>query len=117
MRKRRFTACLAAILAAGVLLPAPSRADGRCDLQDVIGFQVLFGKPIQGYVQNRIRKSGYNGCETDRVLVFTDNTGLRCKEVAIQSEEVLPNGYLFANAKGELKLCVKGQLFDVQTTN
>ena len=105
------------LAAAAVLFPLAAAADGRCNLNEVVGYQILFGKPIQAYIQGGTKKNGYRGCEADRVLVFTDNTGVRCKGVVIQSIDGLPNGYLFANAKGELKLCVEGELFDVQTTN
>ena len=110
---------LAALAAIGALAwgGSAAQADGRCDLNNAIGFQILFAKPIDSYVQNGIRKKGYEGCEPDRVLVFTDNTGVRCRGVAIQHLGPLPTAYLFANNKGEMKLCVEGELFDVMTTN
>jgi len=65
-----------------------------------------------------MRKKGYDGCEPDRVLVFADNTGVRCKDIVRQPHQELPTGYLFArNNLGDLKLCVDGELFDVSRTN
>jgi len=95
-----------------------AQADGRCDLNSLVGYRVLFGKPINGYVQGGIRRKGYEGCESDRVLVFSDNTGVKCKETSPQHLDELPIGYLFArNNLSDLKLCVEGELFDVTQTN
>ncbi len=94
-----------------------AHADGRCDLNAVVGYQLFFAKPIQAYIQDGVRKNGYIGCEPDRVLVFADNTGVRCKEVSLQRLDGLPTGYLFGKNAGDLKLCVEGALFDVSSTN
>jgi hypothetical protein len=115
MRARR----LASHLAATALLSAgPVLADGRCDLNTLVGYQLILAKPIESYVEGGTRKKGYEGCQPDRVLVFTDNTGVRCKQIVRQSLNSLPTGYLFARGNlGDLKLCVEGELFDVQQTN
>jgi hypothetical protein len=108
----------AAVAAIALLTGGRVRADGRCDLNDLVGYQILFGKPIAGYIQAGLRRTGYAGCEPDRVLVFADNTGVRCKELSHQSVDDLPTGYLFARGNlGDLKLCVEGELFDVTQTN
>jgi hypothetical protein len=100
-----------------LLMNGLAQADGRCDLNGLVGYQILFAKPIEGYIEGGVRKKGYEGCEADRVLVFSDNTGVRCKELVRQHED-LPTGYLFArNNLGDLKLCVDGELFDVSQTN
>jgi hypothetical protein len=109
----RFFVALVLLLTGGA-----AWADGRCDLNDLVGYQILFGKPIDGYIQGGARKKGYDGCEPDRVLVFTDNVGVRCKDFGRQPHKELPTGYLFArNNLGDLKLCVEGELFDVSRTN
>jgi hypothetical protein len=106
-------ALLIALLAAG-----PAWADGRCDLNTLVGYQIVVAKPIAGYIQAGVRKTGYEGCEPDRVLVFADNTGVRCKDLLRQHLDTLPTGYLFArNNLGDLKLCVEGDLFAVSQTN
>ena len=107
----------AATLAAVLLACGPVRADGRCDLNEVIGYQIVFSKAVEGYIQNGVRKKGYEGCEADRVLVFTDNTGVRCRGLALRKLEGFPRSYLFVNNKGDMKLCVEGELFDVMSTN
>jgi hypothetical protein len=114
MRARHLAAVVAV---AATLSSGPLRADGRCDLNTVVGYQVMFAKPIEAYIQNGTRKDGYTGCEPDRVLVFSDNTGVKCKSVVRQTVNALPTAYLFARNLGDLKLCVEGELFDVSQTN
>jgi hypothetical protein len=94
-----------------------AHADGRCDLNELVGYTLLFGKPIYGYIERGVRKQGYGGCETDRVLVFSDGTGVRCAEVNRQEVGSVPTGYVFARTVGDLKLCVEGVLLAVQQTN
>lgn len=96
----------------------PVWADGRCDLNTLVGYQIVLAKPIAGYIQGGIRKQGYEGCEPDRVLVFADYTGVRCKDLLRQHLDTLPIGYLFArNNLGDVKLCVDGDLFAVSQIN
>lgn len=100
-----------------LLMPAQTWAGGRCDLDRVIGYQVMAAKPISGYVQNGVRRPGYEGCETDRTIVFSDNTGLRCNEVVRQRTDELPTAYVFANPSGAVKMCVEGELIDMTRSN
>ena len=109
-----------ALLVTAILLLSGgmAQADGRCDLNTLIGYQLLFGKPIDGYIQGGVRKKGYEGCEPDRVLVFSDGIGVRCKQLVRQHLDDLPTGYLFArNNAGDLQLCVAGELMAVSKTN
>jgi hypothetical protein len=110
----------ATALAALLSLFAPAAwADGRCDLDSLVGYQLMFARPIEGYIENAVRHKGYEGCQADRVLVFADNTGVRCKDVVLQHvDEDLPTGFLFGRGnRGDLKLCVEGELMDVSPTN
>jgi hypothetical protein len=101
-----------------LLTGGPAWADGRCDLNSLVGYQIVLARPITGYIQGGMRKKGYEGCEPDRVLVFADNTGVRCKDLLPQHLDALPTGYLFArNNLGDMKLCVDGDLFAVSQTN
>jgi hypothetical protein len=110
--------------AAGLLAIAPllacggaQAAGGRCALDEVVGYQLVFAKPIVGRIQNGKREAGYDGCEADRVLVFADNTGIRCKDVLVKHIDEPPTGYLFGRSMGDLKLCVEGDLMTVIPTN
>ncbi len=114
MRARRWIGGIAAI---GLLTSGLAHADGRCDLNSVVGYQVVFGKPVTGYIQDGVKHLGYEGCEQDRVLLFADGSGLRCKDTAPQHLDDPPTGYLFGRAMDDLKLCVDGQMMDVSPTN
>ena len=104
----------AGLFAAIALLSAgPALADGRCDLNTLVGYQLLFARPIAGYVEGGMRKKGYEGCEPDRVLVFADNSGVRCKQ-SVRQTAILPTAIFSPAATGDLKLCVEGELFDVR---
>src|SRR5262249_15666707 len=107
--------------AVGLVLALPgavAAGEGRCDLGRVMGFQVVFGKAIEGYIENGKRRWGYEGCRPDRVVVFADNTGVRCKELVIRRlDDKRPTGFLLGRSNGELKLCVEGDLMDVTSSN
>ena len=87
-----------------------------CDLSQVVGYTLIFGKTIQAYIQDGKRTNGFEGCAHDRVLVFTDNTGVRCKDAAVHAA-VLPKGYLFARNANDMKLCVDDDIYDVAPAN
>ncbi|HEY8289685.1 MAG TPA: hypothetical protein VIG49_10480 [Acetobacteraceae bacterium] len=107
-------------LAAGVvaLLAGTSHqaAASGCDLSEVVGYQLIFGKTIEAYIENGAKTRGFDGCVPDRVLVFTDNTGVRCKSTMVQHLE-LPQAYLFARSQTDLKLCVDDVMYDVAPVN
>jgi hypothetical protein len=105
------------VAAIALLTGGSALADGRCDLNGLVGYQILFAKPIDSYIQGGVRRKGYQGCEPDRVLVFADGTGVRCKDLVRQSVDGLPTGYLFIRDVGDMRLCVDGELIDVSQTN
>jgi hypothetical protein len=104
-------------LAIALLLATAARpALAGCDLGQVVGYQLVFAKVIQAYVEDGKRVQGYAGCNRDRVLVFTDGTGVRCKDVGTANAN-LPTAYLFAKTQNDMKLCVGDDLFDVARPN
>lgn len=105
----RLTTLAAGVLAA-CLFATPTQA--RCALDGVIGYTLVFAKTIEAYIEDGRRQRGYQGCQPGRVLVFIDNTGLRCKGVSLQKMDI-PKGYLFAKSQTDLKLCVGDELMDV----
>lgn len=107
---RRATALL---LATAVLCGAAGSARAvECDLDSLIGYTLVTAKTIEGYIDEGARKSGFQGCRVDRILVFTDNTGVRCKVFSLQTGN-LPRAWLFARGDTELRLCVGGELLEV----
>jgi hypothetical protein len=101
----------AAVLAATLMLPAHAARAG-CDLDMLIGYQLAFAKVVTGYVQDGRRQIGFEGCTRERVLLFEDNTGVRCKETFPQ-HAVRPKAYLFARSQTDLKLCIGDDLYEV----
>jgi hypothetical protein len=100
----------ALIVPAVAMAASPARAG--CDLARVVGYTLVASKGIDSYVQDGKRVRGFTGCNRDRVLVFTDNTGVRCADTAAQRAE-LPTAFLFARGPNDMKLCVGDALFDV----
>ncbi|MGE0221797.1 MAG: hypothetical protein AB7F35_01505 [Acetobacteraceae bacterium] len=101
---------LPAVLLLGGTAATARTAD--CDLDQVIGYQLVTRKTIEAHIDAGRRQRGYHGCVPDRVLVFTDNTGVRCKSTTTQALE-LPPAYLFARSPTDLKLCVGDEMMDV----
>ena len=105
------------LLATLIVLGVSSRpALALCDLSQVVGYTLVSGKTIGGYVEDGKRVSGFAGCTRDRVLVFTDNTGVRCKETFVHSANV-PKAYLFAKSANDMKLCVDDYMYEVAPAN
>ena len=113
MRALRF----AVAAAAGLLAGGAAFADGRCDLNTVVGYQLAWSKPITGYIEGGVKHQGYEGCAPDRVLLFADGNGVRCKGVVPGHLDDPPNGYLFGRSMADMKICVEGDLMDVSPTN
>ncbi|PPQ36241.1 hypothetical protein [Rhodopila globiformis] len=101
------------LVAAGVALGLSGRpALAACDLSQLIGYTLVFGKTIDGYIQDGKRYSSFQGCTRDRVLVFQDDTGVRCKETFLQTAD-FPRAFLCARGPNDMKLCVEGYLYGV----
>ena len=63
-------------------------------------------------IEDGKRVDGFEGCTRDRVLGFTDNTGVRCKDTVLHTAH-LPKAYLFARNANDMKLCVDDDMYDV----
>nr|WP_294551555.1 hypothetical protein [uncultured Rhodopila sp.] len=102
------------LVIAMLVVSRPALAE--CDLSKLIGYTLVFSKIIDGYVQDGKRVRGFEGCRADRVLVFADNTGVRCRETFIQQGN-FPTAYLFARNANDMKLCVEGSIYEVAQAN
>jgi hypothetical protein len=98
-----------------VVLAARSALAG-CDLGQLVGYQLVFAKVVEAYIQDGKRFPGFSGCNHDRVLVFTDGTGVRCKDADVATGR-LPTAYLFAKSQTDMKLCVGDALYEVARPN
>ena len=104
------------LLTAALALGVSCHAAMACDLDQVVGYTLYASKVIQAYIEDGKRVTGFGGCTRDRILVFTDNTGVRCKETFIQTG-TLPKAYLFARDQNNLMLCVGDNLYAVAPAN
>jgi hypothetical protein len=50
-------------------------ACAECDLDSLVGYTLIARKYIDGWFEEGERKSGFEGCDFDRIIVFDDNTG------------------------------------------
>jgi hypothetical protein len=88
-----------------------ARAD--CSLSDLIGYTLLARKTIAGYIDNQKKGDDFEGCEFGRIIVFDDNTGVRCATYSY-SYSYRPDAYIFARGVGpEMKMCVEEELYDI----
>jgi hypothetical protein len=83
----------------------------RCDLSRVVGFTLIAKKTVVAYIEDGKRVDGFNGCNFDRVLVFEDNTGLRCDGYNY-AYAYMPDAYLFA-ASTSIKGCIEDEWYDL----
>lgn len=107
----RYRLLVASPLALALAL-ASRPAIAICDLSQVVGYTLVASKTVAAYIQDGKRVAGFEGCARDRVLVFTDNTGVRCMESSVQSA-ALPTAYLFARNANDMKLCVNDDMYVV----
>lgn len=104
---------LCLVIALSVVLAAPRALADGCDLDELVGYQLVAKKNVEGYVDDSgHERSGYFGCTMGRVLVFSDHTGVRCLSSGL-GEGLMPPAYLFARHRDDLKLCVGDNLFKV----
>jgi hypothetical protein len=87
-------------------------ASADCDLSQMVGYTLLGVKTITGYIQDGRRVSGFEGCARDRVLVFDDNTGVRCMDTDVEHAD-RAKAYLFARSRSDMKLCVGSAFYVV----
>jgi hypothetical protein len=89
-----------------VLSPALS-----CDLDNMVGWTLVARKTIAGRIDKGVRKDDFEGCEYDRIIVFDDNTGVRCTSYSY-TYAYRPTAYIWGYGSS-LKVCVGSSSFDV----
>ncbi|MDR3537342.1 MAG: hypothetical protein P4L71_12665 [Acetobacteraceae bacterium] len=101
------------LAAALALAFAPVPAWAGCDLDQVLGYQLVWIKTIYGYRDSDGKThNGFDGCEPDRRIMFTDQTTLRC-EGSAGKHLTTTKAYVFARNNYDMKMCVQDDLFDV----
>jgi hypothetical protein len=104
------------LAAMAVLILSGRPALAQCDLNQLVGYTLVFKKTIDSYIEDGKRTHGFAGCTRDRVLVFADHTGVRCMETSVKTDN-RPTAYLFAKSNSDMKLCVDNDLYTVAPAN
>lgn len=92
------------------MLTGPAQA--QCNLSELVGYTLIAQRTIDGYIQGEKRSDDFEGCDFDRVIVFDDNTGVRCMTYSY-TYSFRPDAYIFADRIGSMKMCVEDELYDV----
>jgi hypothetical protein len=82
-----------------------------CELDEMVGWTLIARKTIEGRIDKGVRKEDFEGCEYDRIIVFDDNTGVRCTSYSYHYS-YRPTAYVWANGSA-LKMCVGSSWFGV----
>ena len=98
------------LIAMGILSMA-SPAWAECDLDEVVGYTLIASKTIEGRIDNGKREDDFEGCDFDRIIVFSDNTGVRCTSYDY-SYSYRPDAYIFSDGNS-MKMCVDGDFYEV----
>lgn len=77
-----------------LLLQAPL-VSADPDWEDYVGYTIIASKTIDKWIDPGKKKSGtsFEGCDYDRVIVFTDGTAVRCRTYSY-SYSYRPNAIL-----------------------
>ncbi|HEX7687940.1 MAG TPA: hypothetical protein VF453_09545 [Burkholderiaceae bacterium] len=117
-RFRQISALSAASLLS--ILPGASRADFEDDISDYVGYTIIAVKTIDSFKDNsHERKDGFEGCEYDRVIVFTDGTAVTCRsygyKYAYRPKAVILGQQMAFQGRAVtiLKMVVQGTAYDV----
>jgi len=102
---------VAALIATAALLTGAS-ARAECDLGEVVGWTLIAEKTVEGYVEDGKKEDSYEGCDYDRVLIFTDDTAVRCAEYHY-SYAYRPEAYIFSDGT-LLKACIDDDMIDLR---
>jgi hypothetical protein len=86
-------------------------ARAECHLSELVGYRLIAQKTISGYFEHGKRGDDFEGCDFDRVIVFADNTGVRCIGYDY-SYSFMPEAYIFASGS-VMKMCVEDELYDI----
>lgn len=95
------------------LIPVSAIAD--CDLDYVVGYTLIASKYVDGFYKDGEKKSGFEGCDYDRIIIFDDGTGVRCTTYSY-TYSYHPKAYIFSNGSS-LKMCVgsSSTLYSIST--
>ncbi|MCK1391682.1 hypothetical protein [Bradyrhizobium sp. 1] len=103
------------IISAYFLLTITESVAAQCKLERVIGYTLVAAKTVVAHIDDGKREDGFSGCTYGRILVFDDNTGVRCAEYNYEYA-YRPDAYIFVRG-GSIKMCIEGYLYDANSLN
>lgn len=95
------------------MMASPTYA--RCQLDRLVGYTLAAKKTVVAYIEDGKRIDGFIGCTYGRILVFDDNTGVRCAEYSY-NYAYRPDAFIFLRGSS-IKACIDDQFFDVAPIN
>lgn len=114
---RLFAVLLAAVLA---YMPALARADFEDDASNYVGYTIVAVKTIDAFKdQGKEQKDGFEGCDYDRIIVFTDGTAVTCRgyhyHYAYRPKAVILGTHVTFQGRTvtTFKMIVQGDAYDV----
>lgn len=83
-----------------------------CEITDnLMGYTIVVSKTIVAKIDDGVREDGFTGCEYGRIIVFSDETGVKCSSYGYQYA-YRPDAILLTNGSS-IKMCVGSELYDV----
>jgi hypothetical protein len=107
MLKLRIMALVAALASC-----SSSLALADCDLDQFVGMTLIAKKTIDGYIQSGERKDEFDGCDFDRTIVFSDQTGVACAGYSY-SYAYRPTAFIWSDGTS-MKMCVGSNVYAIK---
>jgi hypothetical protein len=97
-------------------------ADAAIVLGKFVGYSIVASKTVEAFIdKGKQKQDGFEGCEYDRIIVFTDGTGVVCRTYSY-TYSYRPDAVLLAKQLSyqgkqfmSLKLIVGNDAYDVDT--
>lgn len=93
------------------------------ELENLVGYTIVASKTIDSYYDtdpDRERGDGFEGCDFDRVILFTDGTKLTCAGYGYQYA-YMPTAIIFAKKIShgghnfyDIKMLVEDEIYDMR---
>lgn len=102
------------------LTSSTANADCSYQLQQMIGWTIIQIKTIDGFQEpKKVKKSGFEGCNGDTTIFFTDGTYAKCMSLGLQLA-LMPKAIIFgknSSYNGQnitlYKMLVDGRTYDI----
>lgn len=84
--------------------------NAMCDLDQMVGYTLIAKKIIAGSITDEKKEDEFSGCDFDRILIFDDNTAVRCTNYSYHYA-YRPTAWIFVKSSS-IKLCIDNSWFD-----